>query len=281
MNTIKKVLTHRLFQPIISLVAIIESLVIALIGWNVYHSSQSTNNQTSNNGNSNLFILLLIIIVVTLIMIVITMAVIRNTSKKSIINRLCELQNTYLIEPNFVTSEEHTKVSKEKDLAKGGTAKILTNSLTYDMSCSSDIADNIRDGARYIYILPNTNLVLDSVEQYITKIATELGDVVTCTDFLKNNIEFWFFDSKILSLYNFATLRQTANDQILPFDQAWWYINPNNNSPSSYMLTKEINNANDQNKLSEVFEDLEKCSSKHDGQAIFDHRQSLKEYIRR
>jgi len=193
---------------------------------------------------------------------------------------LCELQNNYLMSPDFKTAQQHANVSKEKDLAEGGIAKILTNSLSYDMSCSKEIATNIIKGARYVYILPSTKVVTNSLENYIEKISPELGNTVQAVKLLKNNIEFWFFDESIICLYNFATLRQTSINQNIAFDQAWWYINPTDNTPDSYMLTKEISNVSDRNKLDEIFDILERKSFKCSGKDVFDNLKNLDSYIR-
>lgn len=273
-NHIKKLLTSKYWQPILSFIACIEALIIAAVGWYISKDYQ-------NNGNPQFtaIIILLCIAIITLIIVIIT-GYIKN-SKRSIITRLCELQNTYLITPDFVTAQEHTDASKEKDLVKGGTAKILTNGLSYDISSSEGIAANIKNGAKYIYILPNTRTVIDELERYITLLANKFGDAIQNNNLLSNNIEFWFFDKRIICLYNFATLKQISIGGSNTFDQAWWYINPKDNQPSSYMLTKEIDNQHDRDTLSEVFADLEKCSTKYNGNEIFEKRSNLHNLIRR
>lgn len=272
MKYIKKILTSKYFQPILSLATFIESIILAVIGWDFSKDNQ-------NNENSlYIFIIVLCFTIITLIVnIVLNYS---KNSKKSIITRLCELQNTYLMTPNFVTAHEHTQASREKDLIEGGTARILTNSLTYDISSSDAIAANIIKGAKYIYILPNTHTVIDQLERYISLLATKLGDAIQNQTLLSNNLEFWFFDKSITCLYNFATLKQISINGSNTFDQAWWYINPKDNSPTSYMLTKEIVNPHDRDMLSEVFTDLEKCSSKYAGIKIFEERSSLRNLIR-
>lgn len=280
MDYIKKLLVSKYFQPVLSILALLESAVIAVIGWVIVQKPQeNTSAQVETNNTLILFLLALIIItlIITIIGIVINT---KNKTKKSIITSLCELQNTYLTSPNFVTAQDHTDVSEEKNLSKGGNAKILTNSLTYDMACSNDIAENVKSGAKYTYILPNNNIVIEELEQYIVNISNNLGDLVQATNLMAENIEFWFFDKNIACLYNFATLRQTAINGTRAFDQAWWYINPCSHSPSSYMLTKEITNTNDREILSEVFIQLEKCSSKYTGKEIFEKRTELRSLIR-
>ena len=277
MNYIKKLLVNKYFQPILNIVACLEALIIAFVGWSISKKPKSDQDVQSIISTNLFIIVLLCFVFITLIIVVVNS---RRNPKTSIIARLGELQNTYLMHPNFVTAQEHTAASREKDLAKGGTAKILTNGLTYDISSSNEIAANIMNGAKYIYILPNTHTVIDDLERYITKLAPELGDVLQIENLLSNNIEFWFFDRNITCLYNFATLKQTAMSGNSTFDQAWWYINPKDNHPSSYMLTKEIDNAHDRNMLSEVFADLEKYSSKYSGNDIFEKRSNLHNVIR-
>ena len=269
---IKKILISKYFQPILSFATFIESIILAAVGWTFSKDNQ-------NNGNSlYIFIIVLCFAVITLIANIILNH--RKNSNKSIITRLCELQNTYLMTPNFVTSQEHTQASREKDLTEGGTARILTNGLTYDISSSDDIALNITKGAKYIYILPNTNTVIDELERYISLLAGKLGNAIQNQNLLSNNLEFWFFDKSITCLYNFATLKQISINGSNTFDQAWWYINPQDNLPTSYMLTKEIDNSHDRDMLSEVFADLEKCSSKYAGIKIFEELSNLHNLIR-
>lgn len=275
MHRIKKMLSSKYFQPLMSLIACVEAFIIAIIGWTIPKYNKDSQAVIS----TNIFIIILFCLVFITLVIIFISGI--GNSKKNIIARLCELQNTYLMTPNFVTAKEHACVSREKDLGEGGTAKILTNGLTYDISCSNNIAANIINGAKYIYILPNTHIVIEELERYITKLATELGDAIQNENFLSNNIEFWFFDKSITCLYNFATLIQTAIKGGNTFNQAWWYINPKDNQPSSYMLTKEIDNAHDREMLSEVFADLERYSSKYTGNDIFEKRTDLHNLIRR
>lgn len=275
MSYIKKLLLNKYFQPILSVLAFFEAAVLAIIGWTIM--KQPPNSQNEHNMNVFL-IVLLIVVILTLIAVIVNG---KNDIKKTIITRLCELQNTYLMSPNFITAEEHANISQEKNLSRGGTAKILTNSLTYDMACATNIAKNVIRGARYVYIIPQTNVVISELELYIANLANSLGDPIQSMNLLKNNIEFWVFDKNIACLYNFATLRQTAEGNSKIFSQAWWYINPNDNLPKSYMLTKEIDQAPDLNTLAEIFNDLEKCSLKYNGDEIFENRTSLYDFIGR
>lgn len=273
-NRIKKLLISKYFQPTLSLIACIEAVIIAVVGWNIPKDYQ-------NNANLQYIFIIVLLCLVVITLLTVAIVGIRKNAKRSIITRLCELQNTYLNSPNFVTAQEHTDASREKDLGEGGTAKILTNGLVYDISSSSDIALNIINGAKYIYILPNTPTVIRELERYIELLAHKLGDRIQSEKLLSNNIEFWFFDKSITCLYNFATLKQISREESHTFDQAWWYINPKDNTPSSYMLTKEIESTHDRDLLSDVFADLEKYSLKYSGNKIFEKRECLQDLIGR
>lgn len=272
MKLFKKILISKYFQPLMNLVVVVETAIIAVIGWINPFSSESY------IYNAIYFILMMMVLFMIGLLIY---SNVKNDRNNKIISVLCELQNNYLMSPDFKTAQQHANASKEKDLAEGGIAKILTNSLTYDMSCSKEIATNIIKGARYVYILPSTNVVIRSLENYIEKISPELGDPVNGVGLLKDRIEFWFFDESIICLYNFATLRQTSINQNKAFDQAWWYINPSDNTPDSYMLTKEISNVSDRDKLDQIFDVLEKKSFKCSGKDIFDNLEDLTNYIRK
>jgi hypothetical protein len=214
----------------------------------------------------------------------------KNKKNYSIIKSLSELQNKYILRPEFKTSKEHGEQSNEKLLTIGGEARILTNSLIYDMYFCNSIAKNISNGAKYIYVIPNNEIVMNELKSYIIKLHEELhnqfmvslnnpGIEVTSENViskLKSNLEFWFFDEKIICLYNFARFNQTAvRTDIHNFTQSWWYINPKDHEENSIMLSREIEDLDDQSKLNEVFNELKKKSEIENGRKIYEDRNTL------
>lgn len=187
-----------------------------------------------------------------------------------IVQILIDLQNRYLFNSKYTTAGEHAATSKETELKQDGEARILTNSLSYDYNFCVEIANNIFDGAVYTYLLPNTDKVFTELDTYIVKLQDELfklykpGKNATQTNTAVNNalrdkLNFAFFDKSLLCLYNFARFNQGGDPG---FFQSWWYINPTEPRPTdtSQMLTHEINDQGDHDKLKTVFDLLQERS---------------------
>jgi len=206
-----------------------------------------------------------------------------------VIGKLSALQGSYILTPKFVTAAEHGNHSKERHLCKGGTADILTNSLKYDLFFENTISENIIKGAKYIYVLPNTNSVLQDLRNYITIIRNSIhkrilsqnvdGSVPELENLCKTNLEFWFFHGEIPCLYNFAIFRQNTEGESRPFDSYCWYINPLDDKPDSHMLAYTVQDTRDKSELDLVFAKLKEHSSKKNGQEVYDNRDKLGEWI--
>lgn len=212
-----------------------------------------------------------------------------KTREQEVIGKLSILQESYILTPHYVTATEHADHSKEGALSKGGTANILTNSLKYDIFYSDAIAKNIIRGATYIYILPDTSLMIADLKDYISTISESIqkelqtqnfsGVVNKVDELLSQNLEFWFFDKENSCLYNFAIFRQTAEGGQQPFVQYWWYINPSDTDQNSPMLTYEMLALREKGELDDVFKILKHSARKKSGKGVFDNRLALNDWI--
>jgi len=245
--------------------------------------------------------LFLFLLLATMISIILTIVKIKkynkikdNDEKYNIIKILCELQNKYILTPEFKTAVEHGDYSKEKNLTLNGTAQILTNSLEYDMLYCGSIAENIVNEAKYIYVIPKIFQTITELKTYIVTLYNELEGEIrrrsnstgsSTTNFildrikeiLRGRIEFWFFNKDVLCLYNFARFTQKGAVH-QAFMQSWWYVNPNKDDVVKNMLSCEIDNPSDHQQLNEVFKALEDICQKVDGYTIFEKREELDEY---
>ena len=206
-----------------------------------------------------------------------------------VIGKLSALQESYILSPHYITATEHANHSKESTLSKSGTAEILTNSLKYDMFYSGEIAKNIVNGAKYIYILPYTRSIIVDLQNYIATIRESIRAALQLQgvkeplgkvdELCLTNLEFFFFNDKNPCLYNFAIFRQRADGGSQPFVQYWWYINPSDKSADSHMLSYEIEPMRDQGDLDEVFGILKKSASRKSGQDVNNHRDNPSDWI--
>lgn len=278
----KKILESKVTSNILALLTVVIMLILPFLQTWIQNTSPGIEN------NNNTFIIIAIVIAVVNIIILLFSAI---RSKKEntlkIIDKLSILQNSYILSPNYVTSEQHSRDSQEEHLEKGGTAEILTNSLKYDIFYSSSIARNIINGARYIYFLPNSSIVLDDLASYITTIKRSITELLakqglfteTAESLLEGNLEFWFFDADIPCLYNFASFRQLSDGQIDHFTQDWWYINPPDTLPNSHMLSHEITDPRDQRDLDGIFHTLRKIAVLIKGSEVLRNRKTLNSLV--
>jgi len=276
----RKILEHPWTQNVLALLALIASII------GIVTQSRSTASSSTGTNGSNAYWIAALFVFFGIASVGILISRIVQTKKKreqTVIDKLCSLQNAYLLNPNFVTSQQHGKDSREGSLGLGGKAEILTNSLQYDLFYTDEIADNIIKGARYIYLLPIDTSLLGDLANFISKISDSISrkgqSVDTLESLRRNNLEFHFFDGDISCLYNFAIFQQPAENNQPYFRQDWWYINPTNDCPHSYMLTYEINERRDQNTLDTVYAKLKRFSIKKDGHEIFANRKKLQKYI--
>lgn len=206
-----------------------------------------------------------------------------------IIRKLSALQESYILTPQYVSATQHGDHSQERNLSRGGTANILTNSLKYDMFYAGSIAENIIRGAKYVYILPNTHSMIADLRNYITIICDNIqielsrqgvdATLARVEELCSRNLEFWIFNNENPCLYNFAIFRQTASRGLQPYVQYWWYINPTDTKPDSHMLAFEIQAVRDKSDLDEIFEKLKGGASKTGGLEVFYNRDNLGEWI--
>jgi hypothetical protein len=257
----------------------------------VVHLPQSPpeqSNQAVDYRNYILIIVLIVLILVTLINVIFTYIM---GKKYHIIKILCELQNKYILTPDFKTAADHGVSSKESALASQGDAKILTNSLNYDICYCGTIAYNIVAGAKYNYVIPETDRTINDLKSYIGELYNRLHDSLIAepganpaeisdriAGVLEKNIEFWFFDKNVLCLYNFARFKQVGGQ---PFIQSWWYVNPIDYNEDSYMLSREIDDLDDQDQLNEVFNKLKKISKHVTGDDVYKNKLNLDDYVKR
>jgi uncharacterized membrane protein len=244
---------------IVSIVAIITSFISTIVSLFIQ--------VRSGQSSSMLIIFPIIIFVAIIILIFFTLTNIRqrnhNRKKYQIIEKLSGLQNKYIQSADFKTLAEYDKLSREEELGDKGQAKILTNSLSYDMYYCDTIAKNLFKGAGYTYFLSRDEDMLRGLKNFIYKLHNELynknnysgtpitGDEVN--NILKNKVEFWLFNTDILCLYNFSRFRQDGES---PFIQSWWYVNSKDHNNDSYMLSHEIKEPDDIKELNNVFEHL-------------------------
>ena len=283
------------FSNIIAIVTLVVTIVFGLLAY-LFPQSQ---NEQGNNFRFGLNGFAIFVFAVLIVLFLISIYNSRKTKielekyerktkieleKYEIIKILSDLQNKYILKPEFKTSGEHSAQSMERNLHDRGDARILTNSLNYDIFYCGSIAEHIIKGAKYIYVLPNEFQVLNDLKSYIKELYDNLYEqlknknhnnpnktAAEVLNNLKNNVEFWFFDKDILCLYNFARFNQIGNPHFL---QSWWYVNPVDNKDSSYMLAHEID-TEDQAKLNQVFESLNELSVAFDGKFIYDNNSDL------
>jgi hypothetical protein len=267
---------------VFSILAIITS--IASMVFSFFNKGQS------EQSSSVLNIFTIFILIAIVILIIITSVNIwyqnKNSKRYQIIEIFSKLQNKYILSADITTAKEHGDHSKEKDLKDRGEARILTNSLSYDMFFCISIADNVTKGARYIYIIPKEDQVITELKTFIVELHDKLYERSPCSDptqksdktrdILKSKVEFWSFKEDVLCLYNFARFRQ---DEVPPSTQYWWYVNPKDDKDDSHMLTQEIKDKNDQKELNEIFDVLKRDSFVKNAWDIYENRERLDEYM--
>jgi hypothetical protein len=280
-------LEHKLFDPIVKLVAVTIGAIGLLV--NIFTKNVDLPGM--------LFPIILLVLIIALI---ITQY---NSSRKNqrltkraeslaesigTITALASLQSAFIRTPIYVTSEQHGEHSKEKDLKQDGTAEILTNSLSYDCFFASEIADNISQKAKYHYYLPCKRSALEELTNYINLLFSNLHTILSNSNsgavsvdesvrkIMKDYLSFSFFEEDMLSLYNFADFRQIASkDASERFTQAWWYINPQDESPDSYMVAVELDDA-DRTTLLNVLQAIGTSSTELDGWVVYENRRDIR-----
>lgn len=285
-KTIKKLSSYLGSTTLSNIIAIITLIVTIIFGALAYFFPQSQVDQTKNKFGLNgvaigIFIILIIVLFINMYFSKKSQS---TLNKYKVIKILSDLQNKYILEPEFKTSNDHSYHSREKDLNNQGEARILTNSLNYDIFYCDSIANNIISGAKYVYVLPKEFQAINDLKSYIGELYSKLYDQLSpinnnnpvqtansVIDKLSKNLEFWFFDKDVLCLYNFARFNQIGNPNFL---QSWWYVNPIDHNDASYMLAHEIENE-DQEKLNVAFEILHNLSKVSNGKDIYENRDRL------
>lgn len=280
-------LSSALCQNIVTILTLSATIIFGIVTYSV-----SKGNSTIQSGhtifslNGWLIVAILTLAICTLFSII---AYIKNRKRLhnyEIVRILIELQNKYLFNSKYTTAGEHAHLSKERNLTIEGKACILTNSLSYDYNFCSEIANNIDEGAVYIYYLPTTDKVFRELNTFIVELHQKLTEryqgkgknatqVATKVEgILEEKVKFAFFDKEVLCLYNFARFTQGGAPG---FSQSWWYINPTEEKPndSSQMLTHEINDQNDHDKLKMVFDLLQGKKQPVNGKEIHKNHASL------
>jgi hypothetical protein len=269
---------------IITIIAVCVAILFGVLNFPTTSQTVDTVEKTVEKNSLVPTILFIILILATIVNIVFHKYY--KTEKFRVISILSALQNKYILDPEFKTSGEHGDLSKEKNLTMNGKARILTNSLKYDIYFCKAIADNILGGAKYTYIIPRGFQVFTDLQNYIAELYNQLNiqwkgknnnqNVAIAEhetlQLFKTNLDFLFFTEDVLCLYNFARFNQIGNPN---FMQSWWYVNPKDNHDDSYMLSKEIEDVNDQQKLNSVFTLLEKISTRVLGDCIYTNRDDL------
>jgi len=268
------------------------SMVAGIVIKKVLQYFGSPPDQAGGTQNNFLMYVLIFLLLATIVNIVFSYGIWR---KYNIIKILCKLQNKYILEPDFKMAKEHGERSLEKNLKLRGEAWILTNSLKYDIYFCDTIASNIIKGAKYIYVLPTAQQAINDLKSYIVALYNALGkefentgDAHTANevgkktiDALSKKLEFWFFKEDVLCLYNFAKFNQLSeSSEEQPFVQSWWYVNPIDDKENSYMLSRGINDKDDQDQLDKVFSELKSISQKDNGCKIYNQYSGLNEDFR-
>lgn len=267
---------------IISIITFLSTTIIGIITISI---SNNVEEYTKSPINVCAIVLYIILIITTFLNIVFLYRSKKNLEKYNIIKILCELQNKYILNADFKTSKQHGDLSKEKHLTINGEARILTNSLNYDIFYCNSIADNIIAGAKYTYVIPCSFQVITELQSYIVELYNKLYEILLKQNknnhaiattkvkrILEENVEFCFFDEEILCLYNFARFNQVGNPH---FIQSWWYVNPKDNNIDSYMISREIVDESDQKRLNEAFDQLNSISKNETGCSIYEERSQL------
>ena len=288
----KQLLDSNILANIVAILTLIVTILFGVLAYYFPNGSQDNNNSKNFGLNTSAIIVFATLIIATLINIIYTNYIRKKLKKYKVISILSKLQNKYILQPEFKTSKEHGENSKERDLRDQGNARILTNSLSYDIYYCKEIADNIIKGAKYTYVLPAEFQAVHDLQNYISALYNRLSEQISenspemdynrttnkVNDILKTKLEFWFFNEDVLCLYNYARFDQIGDPNFL---QSWWYVNPTTNSESSYMLAHEFD-MDDQESLNSVFDIIKSESKISNGKAIHDNRNRLEEiYLRR
>ncbi|MCL2065492.1 MAG: hypothetical protein FWG98_14125 [Candidatus Cloacimonetes bacterium] len=288
LNNIWNALGTKQVTNIISVLAFIAMPIFGYFGISKTTDIQNEDLVIAKNISIIAIIVFVFLAVSTILNIVVTLY---NKRKYLIIDILCRLQNKYILDPKFKTSKAHSEQSKEKYLSAKGNAKILTNSLSYDLFYTDSIATNIINGAKYVYMLPENEKVLGELRSYVSSLYQNLHEKIQSTnrcqqisdinkkvtEIFTNKLEFWFFAQDIPCLYNFAELMQTKKQGSNHFTQSWWYINPVDHQETSTMLSVEIQDISDQTNLKKVFEELKKISKTKKGIDVYDEFENTSE----
>lgn len=196
----------------------------------------------------------------------------RENNRETIMSKLSELQEKYILCPVYTTANKHMDESKEGSLTHNGSAQILTNSLAFDTDPDTilEILKNIDKGATYTYYMPKSKGIVNEIARYLGECMKAMPKVQTNPVKQKEiyeRINFYVFDSLIYCSYNFALFIQNAvaDNEYTAFTQGWWYINPGKHSidvmPENTMIANEISNDFEINYLIECFDLLGQESS--------------------
>lgn len=273
-------------QNIISIATLIATVLFGILTYTSSKENTSQSGQPSSSINGWILTAFFVLLIFSFVNVIFLLKNRKKLRDYEIVQTLIDLQNRYIFDSKYTTAGEHATTSKETELRQEGEARILTNSLSYDYNFCVEIAKNIVEGAEYTYLLPKTEKVFSELDSYIVKLHQELFAMynTTCANptqtttavnnVLRNKIKFAFFDKTLLCLYNFARFNQRGDPH---FIQSWWYINPTEPMPtdSSNMLTHEIDDDGDQDKLKTVFDLLQARSKVANGLEVHTNRATL------
>lgn len=213
--------------------------------------------------------------------------------KEEIVSNLSRLQDMFILQPVYTTVADHINVSKEGELTKCGKARILTNSLAFDMAkdAITEILKNINKGATYTYYMPKSENGINEIMRYIDvcmDVMPEIQRIPKQQQEIYERISFQLFDESIYCSYNFALFIQnaTSENHCEYFKQGWWYINPGKNYgnlPGGVMIANEILNQFEIQSLERCFEMLakEETTRSFTGQDVINNLSDFANFVRK
>lgn len=177
------------------------------------------------------------------------MDLIRNKTNPKILEVLRGILNSCALQKlDFTSIRDFLKESKEGDLKRGDTVKVLTNSLeNYDNTPSAInlIANNLVVGVNYIYYLPIREYegILDQKDEFVNSLLKEREDI-SLKD-LETNLRFHYINEKCL--YNFAVVTSSGHNI------GYWYVTRKSQDESESNLAILTLNKDNTEKLIKVF----------------------------
>ncbi len=272
MKQIKRAFSSTVTSNIIGAIGLLTSLALGFLAENPYWA-------------------IIAMIATALVFIVFIYFINRYAKRASVIDAfavLSRIQNKCVVNPHYPTNQEHGINSREKDLRQSGDGCILTNSLAYDIFYCKEIVDNIMNGAKYSYILPNNEFIHIELANFITAIAAEFAVPSITLEQVKQfykDITFYMLPVGSVCLYNFARFHQPGRGMPAGgFTQSWWYVHAAQGceqDPSAHMLSNEIEDRNDQENLNRALQLLKNLSKPYSGLEIDDYHDQLGDFLKR